>query len=460
LAGHHSERYGSEIMAVGEQGTGFRNQRLPVFEAGNVVVNRNGIFMYSSLPPAKGNMVMAFAPVSGGSDSVGNVYPHGFNWGIWNASGALTSHFGVDNEGSLYLANNAGNIVMFVHSMDGRFTFSNVFGATIFIIAPQIGALFFYQDLGSASQGLAVGCMNWNTSNVTDPVGGLVFGPGLTSSDPVFGDYSRTAGANIILAQLAHTLLGQIVAAGGSTSPAYQIDAPEQGGTAPDHPQILMLGNTNTRVSQVIIGKQAGTHNALVPVSARLVEIQKDLRVAGPIELASTALPPSVSTAAIPYADGASNLKFIGGGDGINYATGSFRAVAASQQVSTAAFTEIDGFGVGVGGETYIVDCYISGFKNTSAGTAVIAFSGPAINFANLSIEVMDATTGAFLTNATLGSLTSFATPSIGNGDTFSIKITGSISFSAAGFFQVQMINGSAATWHTFAGSYFSLKPV
>jgi hypothetical protein len=184
------------------------------------------------------------------------------------------------------------------------------------------------------------------------------------------------------------------------------------------------------------------------------------LRTDGAFAMTSSALPSSISNAAVEFADGASNLRFIGGGDGINYATGSFRVSVAAAQTSTASFAEIDGMGVTVGGETYIVDCFISGFKNTSAGSATIAFSGPAINYATLSIKVYDATTGAFLTNATLGSLTSFSTPSIGNGDTFAIEITGSVSFSAAGFFQVQMVNGSAATWRANTGSYFSLKPV
>jgi hypothetical protein len=184
------------------------------------------------------------------------------------------------------------------------------------------------------------------------------------------------------------------------------------------------------------------------------------LRTDKAFAITSSALPSSIANAAVEYADSASNLKFVGGGDGIPYATGSFRVSMAAPQTSTAGFTEIDGFGVTVGGEAYIFDCMISGFKNTSAGTATIAFTGPAINYATLSIKVYDANTGTFLGYTTLGALTSYSTPSIGNGDTFAIEITGSISFSAAGFFQVQMINGSAATWRANTGSYFSLKPV
>jgi hypothetical protein len=186
----------------------------------------------------------------------------------------------------------------------------------------------------------------------------------------------------------------------------------------------------------------------------------KVLRTDTAFALSSQALPASIPTAAVQYADGPANLRFVGGGDGINYATGSFRVSMANPQTSAAGFSEVDGFGIGVGSETYIFDCVISGLKNTSAGTAVIAITGPAINYAMLSVKVYDATTGAFLSHAKLASLTSFTTPSIPSGDSFTIEITGSISFSGTGFFQVQMANGSAATWQANAGSYFSLKPV
>lgn len=61
-------------MAFGQQGQqGFRNQLIPLFEAGHTfVVNRNGIFVYNGTPAA-GNLVASMT-VTNGTDSFGNAY--------------------------------------------------------------------------------------------------------------------------------------------------------------------------------------------------------------------------------------------------------------------------------------------------------------------------------------------------------------------------------------------------
>lgn len=61
-------------MAVGaNQGPGFRNQRLPVFEAGNTIINTNGVFVYNG-NPTTGNLVTSVTGNSSGIDGFGNHY--------------------------------------------------------------------------------------------------------------------------------------------------------------------------------------------------------------------------------------------------------------------------------------------------------------------------------------------------------------------------------------------------
>lgn len=107
---------------------GYNNPVVAALEAGNVIINKNGLFMYSSLPPAKGNLVLAFAPVSGGTDSAGNVYPQGFNEGVWNSAGVLINHFGIDTSGNIYIASAAGVTVVFGQSYDGSLLFYDATG--------------------------------------------------------------------------------------------------------------------------------------------------------------------------------------------------------------------------------------------------------------------------------------------------------------------------------------------
>ena len=85
----------------------------------NNIIIRNGqvisgtFLLYSTAIPAKGKLVMAFAPIAGGTDLVGNVYPQGYNFGVWDATGALKQHLGIDNNGKLYLADTTGTVRMF-----------------------------------------------------------------------------------------------------------------------------------------------------------------------------------------------------------------------------------------------------------------------------------------------------------------------------------------------------------
>ena len=143
----------------------------------------SGVFLlYSSAIPAKGNLVVAFAPIAAGVDAVGNVYPQGFNFGVWDNTGALKQHFGIDANGAVYIAgpDNVNRVIINngSYGLGPDIRLFNDFGAVIAVIDPVHAGFFLYNDLGSAVQGgLQIALANKNTA---DPIIGGSVNTGLT----------------------------------------------------------------------------------------------------------------------------------------------------------------------------------------------------------------------------------------------------------------------------------------
>jgi hypothetical protein len=112
------------------------------FSGTDFIINTNGFFFYSGTP-ALGNLVMAIAMNSGGTDAFGNVYPQGANWGVWSNTGVLEQHFGIDSSGDTFLANNAGKTVVRGQSSDGSMCYYSSAGLALgnlqIAIAPAAG---------------------------------------------------------------------------------------------------------------------------------------------------------------------------------------------------------------------------------------------------------------------------------------------------------------------------------
>lgn len=88
------------------------------FQGTNFVINSVGMFVYNGAP-AKGTLILAIAETSG-VDAFGNNYGQGFNVGVWSAStGNQLQHFGIDNNGKVYVANTAGLTVTYIDSDTG-----------------------------------------------------------------------------------------------------------------------------------------------------------------------------------------------------------------------------------------------------------------------------------------------------------------------------------------------------
>jgi hypothetical protein len=89
-----------------------------VFQGTNFVVNQAGLFVYNGAA-AKGTLILAIAEAAG-TDAVGNNFGQGFNVGVWSAiTGNQLQHFGIDNNGKVYVANTTGATVTFIDSTTG-----------------------------------------------------------------------------------------------------------------------------------------------------------------------------------------------------------------------------------------------------------------------------------------------------------------------------------------------------
>ena len=121
-----------------------------VFEGADFIINSQGAFFYNGTP-AKGTLIIALA-ASSGTDDFGNNYGEGANFGVWSAvTGNQLQHFGIDNNGNTYLANNADATVVFGKSADGALLFYNSAGQAtgnlVVSIAPASGT-----DAGNSYQ--------------------------------------------------------------------------------------------------------------------------------------------------------------------------------------------------------------------------------------------------------------------------------------------------------------------
>jgi len=96
-----------------------------------IIVGTAGQILVYSGSVAKGNLIASLSGASG-TDSVGNNYGQGFNVGVWSAStGNQLQHFGIDNNGKVYIANSTGATVDFIDSTTGAILVYNSSGQSL-----------------------------------------------------------------------------------------------------------------------------------------------------------------------------------------------------------------------------------------------------------------------------------------------------------------------------------------
>jgi hypothetical protein len=184
----------------------------------NVVVigagSGGGLFVYNPVP-GKGNLICAIVPAAG-VDPYGNAYGQGFNLGVWNAAGQPLQHFGIDDNGNVYLVDAtqatriyldpsrrfigmysgppaAGNLIASVAAAAGADPQGNAFDAGFTTYEPGTGIITMNGnelDFASTPSGLATACRIEGTPGMLGLTSGLDAGDGGTvySAMSIFDD--------------------------------------------------------------------------------------------------------------------------------------------------------------------------------------------------------------------------------------------------------------------------------
>jgi hypothetical protein len=249
-----------------------------------------GIFLYNGTPGAGNPPILSAVAPGVTLDPFGNTVQAVL------VIGALAgAHVQFDQTGSFSLYDSSDHKRLAISTATGRIQFYNAFGATTFLIAADLGALFFYQDLGSATQGGTIGCESWSLSNVTDPVNLTVFTPGFTSFDPVAAGFLSITPGNINLGNAASmSTLCRMSGIGGVTSARgfLALAGPSAAAHGSDPHAIVQVAGTSpdeTNGPQVFMGPVVAGANGS-PLTTAFLEI-----TGGPVALADQAGVPAVT---------------------------------------------------------------------------------------------------------------------------------------------------------------------
>lgn len=404
---------GSSGWSINQNGTAEFNSL--VIRNGQII---SGIFLlYSSAIPAKGNLVVAFAPQSGGTDAVGNIYPQGYNFGVWDNTGTLKQHFGIDNSGRLYLSDSTGVTRIFAD--------------------PGIAEFNIYNTAGT-------GLGNLVASAASAAVANDGFGNAVQSG---FTSYSANAFAQLAAAVLNFMLTGDTTQA--------QI----QGGGG---------GMTLSSGVGSVTGRSIASIEllqSLTAANAPRVLLGSNSSVAALLGFAQGAANPSAAAVAQPsltWPPGVTHLVEIDPVDGNAYNLQHLTQVLTSNFTINSAANQVI-FSVPVGIGTYEVEIWLNTVNSVAADNAIYQFQGPAAAAAPqlLSSISYTGTSPTVTVNqaASAAYTTAFAGQGVGGNQEMIIRMT--VAFTAAGtltFNGKESVSGN--TIAISAGSRMTLRPV
>jgi hypothetical protein len=401
-----------------------------------------GLFVYSSSPPAKGNLITQIVAPGVTQDPFGDAVNAVLNIGTWSGAGALLQHFGVDQQGRVYIVGTDGVTRIIINNGFGGtgpdIRFFNDFGAVILVVDPGRGGVFQYQDLGSATQGVLVGA--FVTKNTTDPINGQTLSAGINVIDPAFGDSLTVVGANVSFVQALFTRNGIQTAntGSGATSPFMTIVAPEQGHAG--HAVQRWFGTSAD--GTVPGGSVLSLTDPPVRASSAVMEIQGDLVLTG---VATPAAPPAGDTRL--FSDVTGFLRLLAGlaGDTNTYAAAwqVVKASAVPQTIASTAFTTITGLTLPVGIAKYAFRARITYGAGSNAGTGLFQFVGPA-NTGPWMNAIFVQNNGGTLGDAQNGALGFVTSPLLTTAARNVVDMEGECTFTAAGTLQVQAAEGTS----------------
>jgi len=383
-------------------GEGFPDTVATVFEAGDTIINQQGLFVYSGAP-GPGNLIFSVASAAG-TDQFGNNYGAGVNAG--NQAGA---HLAISAAGDMLIANAADEPVLFIYHGDGSVRLYNPAGIAagnlVTVISPAAGSDSAGNPYGAGFTSATPGSYQININS-----GYIFFGsqnPLTTIAEP--GDVTITD------SEAASSPPGLSVAApSGVTGQTAQLQLFGQSEDGTSGPQASLLVETGSSASSLNLFPSGGVLQAFIENSldGNNYDLgRKTVYTTGTQTIGSTTQA-TVTGLSVPVAPG--KYRF--------HATLLFKGLAAN----TAYLT-------------------MGGSCTASAFNAMI-FYGDANNFTR-----QQTTLGS---NTGLGSYTLSAT------GTYICYIDGNITVSAAGTLTVNAAaSANANTFQTQAGCLLEIHP-
>ncbi len=390
----------------------------------NNIIIRNGqvisgtFLLYSTAIPAIGKLVMAFAPIAGGTDLVGNVYPQGYNFGVWDATGALKQHLGIDNNGKLYLADTTGT--------------TRIFGD------PSIGSVSGYDPTGPfAGPGHMLVSMSANVG--LDPAGDTIQ-RGFTS----YGLSRQTLYSQLIAAILSFYDTVNAAASPGNIGLA----------TFTNPNDTLWLAGPSNLGSDVI--PNLFLQRAATPGPAHAIISNSDLNIL-------TDTTPARPANGISFYSASGMPKVRTSGDGTNYALGHFTTFRTTDQlINSLVYADICGGNISVSANgIYRVHAELTVVQgpNIAANNFRLGFTGTISQVRVKLVNQQDNAANFVATGS--GNNTTLATHAYGAGGTYSATLHGIIVPTSTGTLSVQaQMSAAADTFTVLALSDFHVEQI
>lgn len=410
---------GAPLLPFNRNQVGFQNNIVGALEAGNVIINGSGEFIYSG-PPASGNLIYANAPIAG-TDNFSNPYYAGETI-FAGGNGVIVSYNGITGWYAPTAALGNLKMSMCAYSL-GVDQFGNhvPIGPASFLIS---GASPVYTVMGGNGF-LFVGPLILGAPGMSGP------GSAPTTSD-VQVSSGHVTGATPVTALFADSAL-------------------------------------NT-VAQLVIAAVANP----VALTKYLVEIQGSLNVnngkagnvfavgtgpsdfAGTVYLEDTTAPATPGTASAMYS-GSGQARYVSE-DGNNYSTGTKIVQLAAQTITAITPTLLTGATVNVNAQQYQFRAFIQYHGGVAASTPGFVTTGPATSAAVSGFRYTPNGGGAAPAGGT-------ALGSTNTGPTFQTaqgfyEFWGEYTFSAAGTITLEGLTGNAADSLIIVGGYMELIPI
>jgi len=384
-------------------GEGFPDVVATVFEAGDTIINQQGLFVYSGTP-GPGNLIFSIASTAG-IDQFGNNYGAGVNAG--NQAGA---HLAISDQGDLLIANSADQPVLFIYHGDGSIRLYNPAGIAAgnlaTVVSPAAGT-------DSAGNPYEAGITSATPGSYQIQVsGGFIFFGSQNPATTITEDGDITITDSTTAAGVPAVSVASPTAVTGQTG-QLQLFGQSQDGSA--GPQASLVVETGANASSLNLFPAAGVLQAFIENSI----------------------------------------------DGNNYDLGRKSVyTTGTQAISSTTQAPVTGLSIPVAAGKYRFRAVIP-YTGTSVNQAFVTFGGPATSSFAATITYIAGASGALMRVQTaIGVNTGLGSPALSSASGYGAILEGHATFTAAGNLVVDAAaSANAASFTIQAGAILELFP-